>query len=418
MQNRCETRRFRGLWDRLLDVKVIDFGLALTAGLRAESRSVHPSRRSTRDLATAGTLKYAAPEQLGEAAYPVGPHSDVYAFGKTALEALLGTTGPTPRHWKQLPDTLADLLGRCIDEDYDAANPAEGRFHDFKPVLAGLRPPVVTPAPPPVVPPAVVPEEFIKLDIVVPKPTPPTLPGRRTTGDKHEVTLPGNVKLPMAWCPPGQFRRRNDSGDSQEKPTHVVTLTKGYWMGVTPVTQAQWRAVMGSDPSHFKGPNPPAEQVSWDDATTFNAKLTRLVGRVMRLPTDAEWEYACRAGTTTECQTGDGEAALKLAGWYVGNSGGQTHEIGQLAPNAWGLHDCHGNVWEWCVDWFPDATYHRGYCTDPTGLDGGSARLLRGGSWPESATRCRSAYLVSVEPATQGRGLGFRVAASSVGTEQ
>ena len=88
------------------DVKVIDFGLALTAGLRAESRALHPSRRSTRDLATAGTLKYAAPEQLGEAGYPVGPHSDEYAFGKTAIEALLGTTSPTPRHWKQLPDTL------------------------------------------------------------------------------------------------------------------------------------------------------------------------------------------------------------------------------------------------------------------------------------------------------------------------
>jgi formylglycine-generating enzyme required for sulfatase activity len=167
---------------------------------------------------------------------------------------------------------------------------------------------------------------------------------------------------------------------------------KQYLLGKYPVTQEQYLAIAGVNPSYFKGDKLPVEKVSWDEATQWCQKLSEQSGQSVRLPTESEWEYACRAGTTTEYNTGDGEKALAKAGWYFGNSDGKTHPVGLKEPNAWGLHDMHGNVWEWCQDEVGDRL-----------------RVLRGGSWDFSARWCRSAYRSRWRPDVRGWDAGFRV---------
>jgi formylglycine-generating enzyme required for sulfatase activity len=198
-------------------------------------------------------------------------------------------------------------------------------------------------------------------------------------------------------------------------PTQQVTLTKPFWLGATEVSQGQWQAIMGNSPSQFKGSNLPVEQVSWAEVMEFCRKLTereRSAGRlpagyVYTLPTEAQWEYACRAGTT-----GDYAGDLNAMGWYDANSGGSTKPVGTKQANAWGLHDMHGNVWEWCLDWH--ANYPGGSVTDPTGPPSGSLRVSRGGSWGSTADGCRSADRGGGGPGGRGNGLGFRLALSSV----
>jgi formylglycine-generating enzyme required for sulfatase activity len=187
-------------------------------------------------------------------------------------------------------------------------------------------------------------------------------------------------------------------------------------MGKYPVTQEQYQAVIGGAPSHFKGAKNPVEQVSWQDAMHFCASAEIKWARgedefQVLLPTEAQWEYACRAGTTTEYHTGDGEAALMRAGWYDGNSGDKTQQVGQRKPNAWGLYDMHGNVWEWCMDWRGE--YSKTSETDPTGPASGDGRVLRGGSWNYDAAFCRSAYRNWNDPTARSVSLGFRVVVSS-----
>jgi formylglycine-generating enzyme required for sulfatase activity len=235
----------------------------------------------------------------------------------------------------------------------------------------------------------------------------PLNPARtRTAGEKIALKLPGDVPIAFAWCPPGTFQM----GSNDEKPVRTVKLTKGFYMAVYPITQAQWKAVMGTEPSNFKGADRPVEQVSWTDAVEFCTKLTvKLSGRVqVRLPTEAEWEYACRAGTVTDYYAGSGESALQAVGWYDANSGKETHPVGQLEANAWNLQDMHGNVWEWCNDWYGE--YSSAQTTDPTGPASGSYRVNRGGSWGNSAGRCRSAYRDGYDPTDRGSLLGFRAA--------
>ncbi len=161
-----------------------------------------------------------------------------------------------------------------------------------------------------------------------------------------------------------------------------MTLTNGYWLGKYGVTQAQYKAVTGKNPSKSAGANRPVENVSWGDAVAFCRKLTgrgRRAGRLpgngeYRLPTEAEWEYACRAGTV-----GKYAGELDAMAWHVGNSSRQTHEVGRKRPNAWGLYDMHGNVWEWCADWDEDDVYVRYKTGDLSAPPSGSSRVLRGG---------------------------------------
>ncbi len=174
-------------------------------------------------------------------------------------------------------------------------------------------------------------------------------------------------------------------------------------MGITEVTQAQWEAVMSSSPSFFKGDDLPVEQVSWGDAVDFCRRASRLVGKRLRLPTEAEWEYACRAGSTTAY---GGGGILHEMGWSSGTSGGKTHAVGQRQPNAWGLYDMHGNVAEWCNDWF--GHYDRGEVIDPRGEREGTKRIVRGGSWDSPAPACRSASRTFYEPNERYYVIGFR----------
>ena len=200
----------------------------------------------------------------------------------------------------------------------------------------------------------------------------------------------GSVEVPLRWCPAGTFTMGSPSteeGRCDDEVQHRVTLTKGFWMGETEVTQGLWKKVMGSNPSHFKGDDLPVETVSWDDCQAFIKKVNAALGCGARLPTEAEWEYACRAGAMGAY---GGTGRLDEMGWFGDNSGGTTHPVGQKKPNSWGLCDMHGNVWEWCADWEGD--YPTGSVSDPTGPASGVYRVLRGGGWYGSARNCRSAH--------------------------
>ncbi|HEY3322437.1 MAG TPA: formylglycine-generating enzyme family protein [Planctomycetota bacterium] len=192
-----------------------------------------------------------------------------------------------------------------------------------------------------------------------------------------------------------------------ERPSHEVTLTQPFYMGKYPVTQEQYQQVIGTNPSSFKGKDNPVEQVSWDDSVEFCKRASEKTGQAVRLPTEAEREYACRAGTRTKYYSGDTEEDLKRVGWYAGNSGGTTHPVGQKEPNAVGLYDMHGNVWEWCSDWYEP--YKPEPTVDPQGPSEGQRRVVRGGSWRLNLRYCRSAYRFRFNPDDPFFLIGFRV---------
>ncbi len=213
----------------------------------------------------------------------------------------------------------------------------------------------------------------------------------------------------LKLLPPGKFLM------GEGKTCHEVTLTRAIYMDVHEVTQEQYERVMGQNPSHFKGEKCPVERVSWDDAVEFCIRLSampeeRAAGRGYRLPTEAEWEYACRAGSQAVYSFGDNEIDLGHYAWFDVNSCNMTHPVGIRRSNAWGLYDMHGNVWEWCSDWYGD--YPSGAVSDPTGPRKGSFRVLRGGSWSYEAANCRSARRGRDDPSVRYSRIGFRVAMS------
>jgi len=231
-------------------------------------------------------------------------------------------------------------------------------------------------------------------------------------------TITSTVGIKLTLIPAGAFTM-GEAGSSNEKP-HRVTLTQPFYLGVHEVTNAQWKQVMGSVPSKWKEDAHPVEQVTWEEVTEFCRKLSALpeerkAGRVYRLPTEAEWEYACRAGTTTKYAFGDDEKLLGDYGWFGDNSGIQTHPVGLKKPSAWGLYDMHGNVWEWCSDWY--GIYPDGEVTNPEGPSSGSVRVLRGGRWSGPARDCRSAFRFGVDPSYRYEDLGFRLALSPSGAK-
>ena len=225
----------------------------------------------------------------------------------------------------------------------------------------------------------------------------------------------------LAWIKPGRFTMGSPSAEqdrySDEGPQMQVTISQGFWMSKYEVTQGEYVAVMGTNPSYFTGDlDRPVEQVNWNDAVAYCNQLTqreRSAGRLpsgygYRLPTEAEWEYACRAGTTTRFGYGDDPGYTQLGSyvWYNSNNGSTTHAVGVKKPNAWGLCDMHGNVWEWCLDWY--GTYPGGSVTDPRGPTTGSSCVLRGGSWLDFGRRCRSAHRYYNSPDYGYRNVGFR----------
>jgi len=210
--------------------------------------------------------------------------------------------------------------------------------------------------------------------------------------------------MKMVLIRPGKFMMGEGEGRRE------VTISKPFYLGATEVTQAQYQAVMGANPSRVKDPAAPVENVSWNDAAEFCKKLSERTRQTVRLPTEAEWEYACRAGTQTAFSFGDDPSALGDYAWHLGNSDGRSHPVGQKKPNAWGLYDMHGNVWEWCADWYGE--YPKDAATDPSGPASGAARVLRGGSWLFGDPACfRCAYRYAA-PAYRGGSVGFRCAAA------
>ena len=175
---------------------------------------------------------------------------------------------------------------------------------------------------------------------------------------QETLTLPGGVRMTFSFIPPGSFLMGSEKGSDDEKPVHRVELAGGLFLGVHPVTQAQWKEVMGTTPSHFKGKQRPVEQVSWEDCQEFCKKLSEMTDRKIELPTEAEWECSCRAGTTTEYHFGDviNTDLANYNGNYTWNDSPKgkyrktTTDVGSFPANPWGLYDMHGNVWEWCAD--------------------------------------------------------------------
>lgn len=236
-------------------------------------------------------------------------------------------------------------------------------------------------------------------------------PGRAL---KPGDVVTNSIGMKLAWIPPGSFTMgspESERGRTANETPRTVTVAQGFRLGVTEVTQKQWREIMGSDPSYFKGDQLPVEHVTWHEAAEFCRRLGEKEGRHYRLPTEAEWEYACRAGSTAAYSTGKDEAALAEAGWYQRNSGNQSHPVGQKKPNAWGLHDMHGNVSEWCAD-RPD-----GAVSSPDSQilsrEIKAERDHRGGSWGLSAGDCRSASRHRNDGNFRYFDLGFRVVRES-----
>ncbi len=262
------------------------------------------------------------------------------------------------------------------------------------------------------------------------------LPAQNIRLEKSRATAEGVLTnalgMKFVLIPAGTFTMGSPSNElmrEYDERQHRVTISKSFYMQTTEVTQGQWHEVMGSTPSHFKncGDNCPVENVSWDDAQKFIRKLNQREGtNKYRLPTEAEWEYACRAGSLTAFANGSitetlcgHDPNLDAMGWYCGNSGEwpqgccgepdrRTHPVAQKKTNAWGLYDMHGNVGEWCQDWY--GNYPSGHVTDPAGPSSGQYRVLRGGSWRIDAWFSRSAYRGRENPGWRTYILGFRVA--------
>jgi len=233
--------------------------------------------------------------------------------------------------------------------------------------------------------------------------------------------------------PPGTLLMgspEHEPGHSQDEVLHEVTITKGFYLQATPVTQAQWTAIMGTNPSQFRneGAPRPVENVSWNDCQDFIRKLNHMGPHRYRLPTEAEWEYACRAGTAGSCAEGEitqlaceHDAVLTVIGWYCGNSDQMTHPVRQKNRNPWGLYDMHGNVLEWCQDWYGEYGEKKlerangnwltstGPRTDPAGPRIGRDRIVRGGSWFSQAKQCRAASRFSWAPDSKRNFIGLRL---------
>jgi sulfatase modifying factor 1 len=263
-----------------------------------------------------------------------------------------------------------------------------------------------------------------------PKPmvrTDPVPTGAFPAGSGMEGSRAGEVReyggIEMVWCPPGKFLMgspENEEGRGEDETQHLVTLTKGFWMAKTETTQGQWETVMWENPSGFSGEDHPVETASWDDVQGWLEKMNEKTplpsGWKWDLPTEAQWEYACRAGTEKVFSFGnvlDGTQANCNGNYPYGTTATgpyleTTTDVGSYAANAWGLHDMHGNVWEWCADGYGD--YEDGPVTDPTRAGHGVERVRRGGSWDSNAEYCRSAYRFRGTPDYRIRNLGFRPA--------
>jgi formylglycine-generating enzyme required for sulfatase activity/tRNA A-37 threonylcarbamoyl transferase component Bud32 len=456
------------------DAIVSDFGLARVVGQEflqsriaqsvALSRSIGDARTlaGQNPLVTAahsllGTWDYMSPEVKNGQVATV--QSDIYAIGVMYYRCLTGAD----RLSFERPRELVAGLSEEWDTVYErtGASQPENRYASCAELAAGLaaclapkRKPLPEAVPPPEEPEAPlkrvgaseIPAEpepktgrkrfllaligFLMLIPVISiltflrpnpqeagKPIPPVVtqkepPPAQLANVQSLPTITNSIGMKLVLIPAGEFQMGSEKGESNEKPVHEVQIEKPFYLGETEVTQGQWEAVMGSNPSHFKGPDLPVEQVSWEDSQEFLKKLSDKEGKSYRLPSEAEWEYACRAGSQTEYCFGDGDSNLGEYAWYDANSGGETHPVGQKKPNGWGLYDMHGNVREWCQDWSQSDFYSKSEATVPSPICNNSAsrdRVVRGGGWDFGAWFCRSVRRSRYGPGARYTGGGVRV---------
>ncbi len=248
---------------------------------------------------------------------------------------------------------------------------------------------------------------FVPYSAAADSATPKSMPGESggyRMAEFQQNYFVNTIGMKFKLLRPGSFIMGSVEGAEDEMPVHLVTISRPFYIGVYEVTQKLWKQIMGRNPSEFEDDRRPVENVSWNEVQKFIKKLSEKEGIQYRLPTEAEWEFACRAGTKTEYSWGDefnGEYA-----WYRENSGGKTQPVGQKKSNAWGLYDMTGNVYEWCVDSYGD--YSDGQLVDPEN-SGGTRRIGRGGSWNSSAEGCRSSNRGSNHPFRRFNVLGFRL---------
>lgn len=226
------------------------------------------------------------------------------------------------------------------------------------------------------------------------------------------------VSFEVSYCPPGSFMMGSQESEAEresDEHLHEVEISKGFWMMETEVTQELYEAVTGNNPAYFKGNLKPVEMVNWHEAVNFCIKLSELTGQTWELPTEAEWEYACRAGTNTPYHFGytldpglaNYDPSYGLGSMTLGEQKGMTMDVKSFSPNAWGLYDMHGNVWEWCYDYYYE--YPQQKIADPKGPEKGSKRVMRGGSWYAGAGHTRSANRGSFIPEFRNNNFGLRV---------
>jgi formylglycine-generating enzyme required for sulfatase activity len=386
---------------------LLDFGIA-----RNEERDKTHTRRMG-----PGTWEYMAPEQFDD---EISTAIDVYGFGATMYFALTARhpfdasgirkllaqkdQGCPSMEGMKLPESVRSALGGAL-----SADPAQ-RPHSCMELIGlmrGSKPSVSRDAESE----KSLPSKEVQTHVVEPRVVEPK---EVAESRKAQASLPSeftnSLGMPFRLIPAGKFLM-GDSGSQ-----HEVILTRPFYMGMYPVTQGEYERVIGRNPSHFKGDRHPVECVSWEDAMAYIERLNSIseeksLGRRYRLPTESEWEYACRAGSTSAYCFGEEESLLGDYAWYGSNSGSKTHPVGEKRPNAWGLHDMHGNVWEWCSDWYGDSPGVT--VTDPVGPKDGSDRGLRGGCWLYDAACCRSSFRLWLDPSGRSSDLGFRLALSS-----
>ena len=232
--------------------------------------------------------------------------------------------------------------------------------------------------------------------------------------DHISIPVKDGISIDMVHVEAGTFTMgatpEMENPFDNEKPAHQVTLTNDYYIGKYEVTQALWQAVMGNNPSKFKGDNLPVENVSWDDCQEFISQLNRITGKTFRLPTEAEWEYAARGGKKSRGYQYSGSNDISDVAWYDGNSGNKTHAVGSKQANELGIYDMSGNVWEWCQDWH--GSYSSSSQTNPTGVKSGSYRVIRGEGWFSGARICRSSFRYGRLPYASSRDQGLRLVLS------
>jgi eukaryotic-like serine/threonine-protein kinase len=374
-------------------IKLIDFGLVKGGGSLVSVSGKY-----------LGTPGYTAPEQEIDSAM-ADARSDIYSMGGLMYYCASGGKHP-PRvvFPSSVPKLYRDQILTCLheiqEERYQNTGELRKALGAATPYRHSSEQGISSPL-------------NLKTRSIAPSSSGLTTGSTKILQNVEVQTFDG---IEFVYCPAGTFMMGSKTG-SHEEPLHQVELSSGFWLGRYLVTQGQWEEVMGrgnwpeDEPDKGRGASYPMHNVSWDDAQEFIAGLNvKSEGECYRLPTEAEWEYACRAGSTTDYCFGDSETKLKNYAWfYEGLVTGGTNPVGKRLANGWGLHDMHGNVWEWCEDWYDENYYQQSPNIDPVNTSGGSSRVRRGGSWSSYVRLCRSAYRGRASPGYRQDGLGFRL---------